>query len=259
MSITPRTAAGDWRQIKSDREKYKAYLCSREWALLRNAVRARCGGKCERCGVNEMECVHHLTYARKYDEPIEDLAGWCNACHDFTHGKSDYDPKPAPSVSEHIRAHGWCDGMTRAALLRFVDDVFSKGWCSYGEMYCYMNLAKAIENLMGRGWLIDAADGAFVQANGSSAGVACADNKPRTAAGQSAWDLLHSVEIAGLAKDFIDGDALGASWRGDAIVVSVSGRTSASFLSRKEVSEHLRKALSDKAGRPVEFVVECEQ
>lgn len=81
-----------WRTIKDDREKYKAYLCSREWALLRNAVRARCGGKCERCKWNDMQCVHHLTYARKYDEPIEDLAGWCNACHEFTHGKSDYDP-----------------------------------------------------------------------------------------------------------------------------------------------------------------------
>jgi len=259
VSITPRMAAGDWRQIKSDREKYRAYLCSREWALLRNAVRARCGGKCERCGVNEMECVHHLTYARKYDERIEDLAGWCNACHEFTHGKSDYDPKPAPSVSEHIRAHGWCDGMTRSALLRFVDDLFAKGWCSYGEMYCYMNLAKGIENRLGREWLIDAADGAFLQARGSSASVASADDKPIAASGVSAWDLLHSVEITGLAKDIIDGDALGASWRGDAIVVSVSGSACASFLSRKEVAEHLRKALSEKAGRPVEFVVECDQ
>ena len=100
MSITPRMAAGDWRQIRDDREKYKAYLCSRDWALLRNAVRARCGGKCERCGVNDMECVHHLTYARKYDERIEDLAGWCNACHEFTHGKSDHDPakKLVPSL-----------------------------------------------------------------------------------------------------------------------------------------------------------------
>jgi hypothetical protein len=40
-----------------------------------------------------MDCVHHLTYARKYRERIEDLAGWCNQCHDFTHGKSDYDPQ----------------------------------------------------------------------------------------------------------------------------------------------------------------------
>lgn len=81
-----------WKTVTDDREKYKAYLCSREWALLRNAVRARCGGKCERCKLNQMECVHHLTYARKYQERIEDLAGWCNACHEFTHGKTNYDP-----------------------------------------------------------------------------------------------------------------------------------------------------------------------
>jgi hypothetical protein len=81
-----------WVSIADDREKYKAYLCSREWALLRKAVRARCGGKCERCKVNDMECVHHLTYARKYDERIDDLAGWCNACHEFIHAKGEYDP-----------------------------------------------------------------------------------------------------------------------------------------------------------------------
>jgi hypothetical protein len=252
-------AASDWRQIKDDREKYKAYLCSREWALLRNAVRARCGGKCERCGVNDMECVHHLTYARKYDERIEDLAGWCNACHEFTHGRSDVDPKPSPSVAELILAHGWCDGMTRAALLSFVDDVVAKGWRSYGEMYCYMNIAKEIENRMGRGWLLAAAAGAFAQADGSSDGVSYAGSNPRTAHRQSAWDLLHSAEIAGLAKDFIDDGVLGASWREDAIVVSVSGKVCASFLSRKEVVEHVRKALSEKAGRPVGFAVECEQ
>jgi hypothetical protein len=37
--------------------------------------------------------VHHLTYARKYRERLDDLAGWCNQCHEFTHGKTDFDPK----------------------------------------------------------------------------------------------------------------------------------------------------------------------
>lgn len=92
VSVKHKQASGEWRHIADDREKYQAYLCSREWALLRNAVRERCGGKCERCKVNEMDCVHHLTYARKYDERLDDLAGWCNSCHEFTHGKSDHDP-----------------------------------------------------------------------------------------------------------------------------------------------------------------------
>jgi len=105
----------DWRAITDDREKYKAYLCSREWALLRNAVRDRCGGKCERCQVNDMECVHHLTYARKYLERLEDLAGWCNACHDFTHGKSDEDPvesymsRQLDNVIDRERFLEWAD------------------------------------------------------------------------------------------------------------------------------------------------------
>jgi hypothetical protein len=158
-----------WRDISDDREKYKAYLCSREWALLRNAVRERCGGKCERCKVNQMECVHHLTYARKYKEWLEDLAGWCNACHEFTHGKTDVDPKPIPSITEWIATHGWCKGMSRVSLLRFIDDVVSRGWSSYGEMYCYMQLAKCIESRMGREWMLDAADGKF--SAGSSVGV----------------------------------------------------------------------------------------
>lgn len=97
----------DWKAITDDREKYKAYLCSREWALLRNGVRDRCGGKCERCKKNDMQCVHHLTYARKYGERLEDLAGWCNACHEFTHGKTDTDPaagtKGDTQVDEFIR------------------------------------------------------------------------------------------------------------------------------------------------------------
>jgi hypothetical protein len=106
----------DWRSITDDREKYKAYLCSREWALLRNEVRKRCGGICERCNDNEMECVHHLTYARKYRERLEDLAGWCNACHEFTHGKTDHDPaayspQTLLTTGEHLRRQGftWLD------------------------------------------------------------------------------------------------------------------------------------------------------
>lgn len=79
--------------VESDKEKYQKYLCSREWAEKREAVRERAGGRCERCRVLPMEACHHLTYARKYNEQLDDLQAICNACHDFTHGKSDFDPK----------------------------------------------------------------------------------------------------------------------------------------------------------------------
>lgn len=82
----------DWRTIADHKEKYQAYLCSREWSVKKEAVRKRSGGLCERCLVNEMDHVHHLTYARKYNEALEDLRALCKPCHDFTHGKSQHDP-----------------------------------------------------------------------------------------------------------------------------------------------------------------------
>lgn len=87
-----------WQQMPEGKEKYAAYLCSREWAVKRRAVEQRCGGVCERCHLNDMECVHHLTYARKYHEHLQDLAGWCNDCHSFVHGRSDFCPVDAYEV-----------------------------------------------------------------------------------------------------------------------------------------------------------------
>jgi len=87
-----RESLTDWRSISDDREKYQAYLCSREWAEKREAVRRRFNGRCERCSVLPMAACHHLTYARKYDEPLEDLQAICQPCHDFTHGKHWFDP-----------------------------------------------------------------------------------------------------------------------------------------------------------------------
>lgn len=75
------------------REKYQAYLCGREWSVLKEAVRKRSGGVCERCLANEMDHVHHLTYERKYRERMDDLQAICKPCHDFIHAKSERDPR----------------------------------------------------------------------------------------------------------------------------------------------------------------------
>lgn len=83
----------DWREIKDEKEKYAAYLCSREWSEKKEAVRKRAGGRCERCLIYDMDAVHHLNYLRKYNELLSDLQAICNACHDFTHGKCQGDPK----------------------------------------------------------------------------------------------------------------------------------------------------------------------
>ena len=84
--------AGDWQMIKDDREKYAAYLCSREWAEKRDVVHKRANGRCERCKIFGIDAVHHLTYVRKYNEKMEDLEGHCKWCHGFTHNKHNFDP-----------------------------------------------------------------------------------------------------------------------------------------------------------------------
>jgi hypothetical protein len=79
-------------QRSAANEKRQAYYCSREWGLKKEAVHKRSGGTCERCYVNEGQAVHHKTYVRLYNEPLEDLIHLCDACHSFTHGKSHFDP-----------------------------------------------------------------------------------------------------------------------------------------------------------------------
>jgi len=83
----------DWRRLPDGKEKYQAYLCSREWSEKKEAVRKRSSGICERCRVYLMDAVHHLTYERKYAEQLSDLQEICRACHEFTHAKSQYDPR----------------------------------------------------------------------------------------------------------------------------------------------------------------------
>ncbi len=90
----------DWKSMPVGREKYQHYLASREWAVLKEAVRKRSGGTCERCLINEASQVHHQTYERIYQEPLEDLIHLCVSCHKFLSGKSDQDPRsssPGPT------------------------------------------------------------------------------------------------------------------------------------------------------------------
>ena len=93
----------DWRQIEDDREKYAAYLCSREWAVLKEAVHKRSNGRCERCMGFSIDAVHHLSYERKYHEKLEDLQGNCKYCHSFTHGKSAFDPTAFGDIIVYLR------------------------------------------------------------------------------------------------------------------------------------------------------------
>ena len=77
----------DWTELPDGPEKYSRYLCSREWSEKRTAGRRRARGFCERCKRHKMAAVHHLTYARIYDEQPDDLQAVCFKCHEFIHGR----------------------------------------------------------------------------------------------------------------------------------------------------------------------------
>lgn len=76
---------------------YQRYLASREWALLREAVRERANWTCERCKQLPIAATHHLTYERVGHEELTDLQAVCGPCHRFLSAKSDFDPVAAIS------------------------------------------------------------------------------------------------------------------------------------------------------------------
>jgi 5-methylcytosine-specific restriction endonuclease McrA len=74
--------------VKNSRT-YKEHLQSARWRELRDLVIQRCGNRCEGCGVNPVEEVHHWTYDRLGNEFLFDLAGLCGACHRRFHKKDE--------------------------------------------------------------------------------------------------------------------------------------------------------------------------
>jgi 5-methylcytosine-specific restriction endonuclease McrA len=49
-----------------------------------------------------MDHVHHLTYARLFNEALTDLQGLCEPCHRFVHGLRRRDPKDQPTNRERV-------------------------------------------------------------------------------------------------------------------------------------------------------------
>jgi len=74
-----------------NKSEYYQYLASREWALLKEAVKGRSGSRCERCRVKDSSAVHHLTYERVGNENLDDLIDLCRDCHRFLSGKQNED------------------------------------------------------------------------------------------------------------------------------------------------------------------------
>ena len=64
---------------------YREYLKSPEWEERRQAVLLRDKHICRICESGENLRVHHLTYDRKFNEPLYDLVTVCDTCHKLIH------------------------------------------------------------------------------------------------------------------------------------------------------------------------------
>lgn len=67
----------------------KAYYATQDWQARCEAVKMRCHARCEYCGSRPVQNVHHRTYRRWRQEPLEDLMGVCRACHCRIHGRAE--------------------------------------------------------------------------------------------------------------------------------------------------------------------------
>lgn len=125
MSIIPMK---NWRDYPNGKEKYQLYLASREWAVLKEAVRKRSGGTCERCANAPAQQVHHQTYERVYQEVLTDLVHLCPPCHEFLSGKLERDPVfsgPVRLMGRTIQTVYLAGKITNTT---WRDQIVTKGW-----------------------------------------------------------------------------------------------------------------------------------
>lgn len=79
-------------------DKLMTYYNSRAWQIIREQIRERSGGTCERCKLAPAQETHHIHYRRKYRELLTDLLDLCTPCHEFLSYVSDFDPRPPVTV-----------------------------------------------------------------------------------------------------------------------------------------------------------------
>ena len=66
--------------------KYRAYMQSAEWKIIRGIALKLAGYTCARCPETRRLTVHHKTYIRFGGQELqEDLEVLCKACHDQHH------------------------------------------------------------------------------------------------------------------------------------------------------------------------------
>jgi hypothetical protein len=65
--------------------EYQAYLNSPKWKAKRREVLERAKYKCQVCKKRQAWQVHHKTYERIFNEPLQDLLSVCAKCHEEIH------------------------------------------------------------------------------------------------------------------------------------------------------------------------------
>ncbi len=65
----------------AERKRTKSYYQSARWRALRLQVLERDRFACTKCGATDDLCVHHLSYANKGHEELEELVTLCRSCH----------------------------------------------------------------------------------------------------------------------------------------------------------------------------------
>src|SRR5262249_55666617 len=79
------------------KELWEAYLKSPYWLARKSMVFARAKGRCENCEKAPAVDCHHLHYAHRFKEPLEDLLAVCRTCHNFF-SKRGADPEESISL-----------------------------------------------------------------------------------------------------------------------------------------------------------------
>lgn len=74
---------------KWDAESYRKYRETDKYKQKKEQVLRRDGLQCQLCGTGKNLLVHHITYRRLGNEPLEDLITLCENCHKAVH-KNDF-------------------------------------------------------------------------------------------------------------------------------------------------------------------------
>jgi 5-methylcytosine-specific restriction endonuclease McrA len=83
--LTPLAITSHDLRLATFLDKKKAYLQSTQWRTKRSLALTRDGNACVICGISTHLNVHHLSYHQIPNEPIEELATLCEACHTHLH------------------------------------------------------------------------------------------------------------------------------------------------------------------------------